>query len=193
VQLRRIGLALAAAAALAGCKSAWQVDTAQPRMHLGIEPLSRQSSTQSIALADMHLPPRFKLPNEAQIVLVTRDRLRAHVRLVHRWKDMTDLDRWKAWLEDDRGRKLYPSAVDKRHTGHINEIVVPDLDHFARATGFVYRVPVNLYDGGGDYDFYAPGFYHERIRRLTLVLERRGYQFRYTWHFVRDQSAITTR
>ena len=55
-----------------------------------------------------------------------------------------------------------------------------------RYTGFVYRIPVNLYDGGGSYVFYQPGFYRRDMKRITLVLQRRGYQFRYTWHFVED-------
>jgi len=155
-------------------------------MYLGSDPITRSTTPQSINLADMHLPARLRLPNSAQVVLVTRDRIRARVRFIHRWQGMTDMTRWKAWLEDDRGTKLYPTAVEKRTTAFINTIVVPDIDGLQRKTGFVYRVPVNLYDGGGDYVFYRPGFYRRKMNSMTLVLQRRGYQFRYTWNFVED-------
>lgn len=184
--VRRIGILLAATVALGACKSKWSVEAAQPKMFLGTDPITRTTTSQSINLADMHLPSNYRLPNTAKVVLVTRDRIRARVRFVHRWPSMTDLDRWKAWLEDDRGTKLYPSAVEKRATTFINEILIPDYDAHHNETGFVYHYPVNLYDGGGDYVFYRPGFYTRDTASITLVLQRRGYQFRYTWRFLED-------
>ncbi|RMH44119.1 MAG: hypothetical protein D6689_03125 [Deltaproteobacteria bacterium] len=188
-RLTALALATAAAVGAGGCDRQWHVRAVQPRLLLGVDPVARSSTEQAILLSDMYLPPGLRLPNSAQIVLVTRDRLRARVRLIHRWKDMTDLNRWKAWLEDDRGRRLYPTAVEPREAGHIHTLVIPERDGFNHDTGFVYRVPVNLYDGGGDYVFYAPGFYRPDLRRLTLVLERSGYRFRYTWQFYADADA----
>lgn len=186
VLVRRIGILLATLVAVGGCKRSWSVESAQPRMFLGADPITRTSTSQSINLADMHLPSQFRLPNTAKVVLVTKDRIRARVRFIHRWQGMTDMNRWKAWLEDDEGNVLYPSAVEKRTTSFINELVVPDRDQLRRKTGFVYRIPVNLYDGGGDYVFYRENLYRRDLNSLTLVLQRRGYQFRYTWHFVED-------
>ncbi len=185
-----------------GCKTSWTTETAQPPLNLGPDPVGRTSLPLSIQLSDMHLPRRIVrddgmvqdlpivLPNTAYLVVVNEDRIRARVRLMHRWKEMTDLHRWKAWLETEEGRPMYPSAVEKRASKAINQLAVPEYDRWTgRKTGFVYRIPVNIWDGGGDYVFYKRELFNRDLRRLTLVLQRRDYEFRYTWHFVDGEHA----
>jgi hypothetical protein len=167
---------------LAACKTHWRADGAQPELYLGTDPLTRTSTPLAIPLHDMNLPSFVRLNNTAHFVVVTKDRIRVRVNLVHRWESMTEIHRWKAWLEDETGAVVYPVAVEPSRARPIYEIVYsPPMQQNAP---FVYRIPVNLWSGGGDYVFYRHGLYRRDLQRLALVMQRRGYEFRYTWHFV---------
>jgi hypothetical protein len=189
-----LALVAMAAALATGCDHRWHVEGPQPALYLGTQPAARTSVFLAIVLHDMYLPRWVHLANTAHFVVVSPDRVRFRVRLVHRWQTMTDVEGWRAWLEDDTGRRLEPVAVDRRRSRPITTLVVPGV---GRDRGFVYRYAIELYDGGGDYVFYARDIYHRDLRSLALVLHRRGYEFRYTWTFAggreRDRRRSPTR
>src|SRR6187431_71321 len=48
---------------------------------------------------------RYPLYNQASFTLVSRDRLRFHVQVDHKWQEWADLKTWTVFLEDDAGRR----------------------------------------------------------------------------------------
>jgi hypothetical protein len=93
--------------------------------------------------------------------VVTRDRLRFHVMLHNKWDDACDIRNWGVWLEDQNGNVYAPEAVDHR---------VRALPSGRRP---VYRGTANI-------TFYQRDIF-ATANRLTLVLKRPGYEYRYVW------------
>ena len=87
--------ALLPAALLPACSRHWRVDTAQPPLTLGAELIARTSLPGTILLGDMELPRWFQLANSVYFVAVSRDRLRFHVTLLHKWEEIADPSRWR--------------------------------------------------------------------------------------------------
>ena len=54
----------------------------------------------------------FYLQNAASFTIVSRDRLRFHVQIDHKWEEYANLRTWKAELVDDRGRHWTPEALE---------------------------------------------------------------------------------
>jgi len=55
---------------------------------------------------------RWPLVNQASFTVVSRDRLRFHVQIDHKWQEWADLNKWQVSLVDDRGRHWLPEEVD---------------------------------------------------------------------------------
>ena len=55
---------------------------------------------------------RWPLVNQASFTVVSRDRLRFHVQIDHKWEEWADLMKWHVDLVDDRGRHWVPESVD---------------------------------------------------------------------------------
>ena len=85
-----------------------------PPITFGANLDARTSLPAVIELHDMELPRSFALMNSVYFVAVSKDRLRFHVTLHHKWEDMSDPTRWRVWIEDDRGQVYHPAAVDRR-------------------------------------------------------------------------------
>jgi hypothetical protein len=182
----RVGLArgvLSIAAALAassGCARSWRSDTVQPPLQLGATLEARTSLPGVIVLGDMDVPRSFNLPNSAYFVAISRDRLRFHVTLLHKWEEIADPSGWRVWIEDDRGRRYVPEDVDRRGIRTVTAM-------YERGwPGAVNRYPlysVTVFRGDGDYVFYRRDLLRKDMRWLMLVMMRPGYEYRYVWSF----------
>jgi hypothetical protein len=154
----------------------------------------RESKHLHIPVKDMDIPRAFRMYQSAWFSVVSRDRLRFHIVLVHKWEEFTDVRGWNAHLEDDAGHVYYPEAREIRtnqHTGQVwdQERRTAEYNIFGdvigtRNDGYKQRVPlekVDLFKGSGDVVFHAPDLFRENVKQLTLVLEREGLAYRFTW------------
>jgi hypothetical protein len=154
---------LAAVVGLVGCRTQWTAKVEQPALVLGATQDARTSLPASIVVRDMELPRVFKLVNSVYYTVVSKDRLRFRVMLHHK----CDVRNWGIWLEDGDGAIYIPEAVDQRRV---------------RALPFG-RKPI--YRGLAELTFYQRDLF-EHANKLTLVLKRPGYEYRYVW-VSRDQ------
>jgi hypothetical protein len=190
---------LAALVAAAGCNSTWRADSIQPQLTLGHGDIARTSLTNEILLRDMEISRRIFLANSAYFVVVSKDRLRFHVRLVHKWKSIADPGRWRVWLEDENGFKFYPEAIDSRYVTRATRVEIVPHDYYVVAFKVGGLEKINSYPllstgsrnvpvwrGDGDYTFYQSDIYKATNKKITLVMSRLGYTFRYSWKFVPD-------
>jgi hypothetical protein len=193
VYLAVVGLSLGVGA---GCSTkALSAHTTQPNpLAMPSNEVLRESKHLHIGVKDMDIPRAFRMYQSAWFQVVSRDRLRFHVVLVHKWEEMTDVRGWDARLEDDAGHVYMPEAREKRsdkRTGQVWDYerrsatynIFGDVTG-TRNDGYKQRVPldkVDLFKGSGDVVFHAPDIFHESIKRLTLVLERGGIAYRFTW------------
>src|SRR5262245_58300677 len=81
---------------------------------LAPQEVSRESKHIHIRVKDMDIPRQFQMYQSAWFSVVSRDRLRFHVVLVHKWEEFADVSGWEARLEDDRGRVFSPQQMEKR-------------------------------------------------------------------------------
>jgi hypothetical protein len=199
VPIRHLAVALAATIA-AGCfHKTWESAVVQPELVLGGNQVQRTSYPLVIKMSDMDLPKFCRslvlapgrtlgvscedmdLFNTAYFVIVSKDRMRFHVTLNHKWETMSDPNRWEAWIEDDSGRRYNPEGVDRRRLRPVTRMWGTDASND--------RLPPPLYAltiwrGDGDYVFYAHDLFRRGMKRVSLVLRRPGYTYRYVWSFV---------
>jgi len=167
-------------AAAPGCHKAWRTSTMTPPITLGANLDARTSLPAVILLRDMDLPATMWLPNTVYFVAVSKDRVRFHVALMHKWEDMSDPTRWRVWLEDDRGARIAPAGLDRRAVRPVTKMY--DLSPYSIDLRPLYAITV--YRGVGDYVFYRRNLVRRGMRSLTLVMSRPGYEYRYRWDFV---------
>lgn len=146
---------------LTACKSQWTAKVEQPPLLLTADKAARTSLPLAIVVKDMELGRYRPLANVAQYVVVSRDRLRFRLMLHHKWDEVASIKNWGVWLEDQNGDVYAPETVDHR---------VRPLP-----SG---RKPV--YRGIADLTFYQRDLF-ATANKLTLVLKRPGYEYRYTW------------
>jgi len=148
----------------AACKSHWSAEITQPALTLQADKATRTSMPLTITLRDMEM--RYaRLANTAYYVVVSRDRLRFYVTLRHKWESMSDLRTWEAWVEDATGAH---HAIEEVHQRIVQ-------------VGFG-RVPI--YRGAVDFTIYGRDL--SASDRVTLVLRRPGYEYRYVWRSESD-------
>ena len=194
-----VALLLTSITAEAGCNTTWASNAVQPQLTLGHGDIARTSLTNEILMRDMELSRRVFLANSAYFVVVSKDRLRFHVRLVHKWKSIADPARWRVWLEDEHGNKFYPEAIDSRYITRATRVEIMAHDYYTVAfkvgglekqNSFPLLSTGNrdlpVWRGDGDYTFYKRDIYKATGKKLTLVMSRLGYTFRYSWKFVAD-------
>lgn len=168
---------------VAACSKAWSADTMTPPIVFGATLETRTSLPAVIEMGDMQLPHSMRLLNSVYFVAVSKDRLRFHVTLHHKWEDMSDPTRWRVWIEDDRGHVYPATACDRR----VIRPVTRTYDPYASEPLLSFTV----YKGDGDYVFYRPNLVRKNMRWLTLVMKRPGYEYRYRWSFVDAVSPAT--
>ena len=167
------------------CNKTWRADTMTPPITLGATLDARSSLPAVIALGDMELPRSIALLNSVYFVAVSKDRLRFHVTLNHKWEDMSDPTRWRVWIEDDRGHVYHPVACDRR--------VVKPVTRMYDAYRTQPFLSFTVYKGDGDYVFYRRNLVRKGMRSLTLVMRRPGYEYRYRWSFVDEAEPAEAR
>lgn len=143
----------------------------------------------------MHLD-KVKLHNVASFLIVSRDRLRFHVQLEHKWQEWADLNTWTATLSDDRGHTWKPEGLDHATTTVVTqmwdyEVRSANRNQFGDITsvnndGWARRQPlgsVSIFRGKGDFSFYQRDLLRPDCRWLRLVISRPGESFEFRWDF----------
>lgn len=211
------GLVIVAALLLApGCHRVFKGKVTQPNPLAQPNETLRESEPITIVTGDMELympqpaegyggslmrNQRYPLQNRASFTVVSRDRLRFHVQLEHKWRDYANLNGWQAWIVDDKGRRYLPEAVEANDASHV----VHMWDYETRSvqrdrTGYGDIVAINqdghkrrqtlgslsVFRGRGDYVFYDRNIFTPDVKWITLVVERRGVAFTFTWRFTDD-------
>jgi hypothetical protein len=147
---------------------------------------------------------RYPLLNQASFTIVSRDRLRFHVQIDHKWQDWADLRTWEVELVDDKGRRWKPEAVEHPKT----RIMTTMWDREQRtaicssagrdATGNCFNTigfaddgwrrrqtlgSLSVYRGKADFVFYQRDLFHANVRMFRLTVSRPGEAFQFTWNF----------
>jgi hypothetical protein len=214
---------LCAVLAMAGCTTTFAKEATQPNPIAHPTETLRTSEKITIVTGDMDLEQpeeagysrssmtasqahnhRYPLLNEASFTMVSRDRLRFHVQVDHKWEDYADLKTWDVELIDDQGRHWIPESVDHARTNLITtmwdrEQRTSICDHSGRnATGDCFNTigfaddgwkrrqtlgSVSVFRGKADFSFYQRDLMNANVRWLKLVVKRSGEAFEFTWRF----------
>jgi hypothetical protein len=197
-----------------GCHKAFSTQITQPNpLSQPLETL-RESERLTIVTGDMELEMpvqgggdartggsimqnrRYPLQNTASFTVVSRDRLRFHVQIEHKWQDYAKLTKWNAYLIDDEGRVYLPQEVDFMQPRHVvfmwdyetrtavrnrfGDVVSINNDGYRRRQTLG---SLSLFRGRGDFVFYGRNIFTPDVKAMTLVLEKGGVTFEYTWRF----------
>jgi hypothetical protein len=203
-----------------GCTRTFRASTTQPNPLAQPTETLRQSEKITIVTGDMELEKpedpeptqqatavrnqRYPLYNQASFTIVSRDRLRFHIQVDHKWEEWADLKTWEVRLEDDSGRKWVPESVEHART----KIMTTMWDREQRtaicssagrdARGACYNTigfaddgwrnrqtlgTLSVYRGKADFVFYQRDMFHANVRSLRLVVSRPGEAFEFTWKF----------
>lgn len=149
---------------------------------------------------------RYPLTNQAHFTVVSRDRLRFHVQIEHKWQEWADVSTWRATLVDDQGHRYRPDEVDLVSDRHITQMwdyesrstVVNDFGDIVRVNndGYKRRQPLasmSLFRGRGDFVFHHQNIMRPSVKSLTLHIERSGTAFEFTWRFADDVARAVAR
>jgi hypothetical protein len=145
---------------------------------------------------------KWRLFNVASFTIVSRDRLRFHVQIDHKWKEYADLTTWKVRLEDDAGHVWHPQSVEHART-KIMTTMWDREQQTARRNKFGDIVALNddgwkrrqtlgslsVFRGKADFVFYQRDLFHKNVRRLRLIVSRPGEAFEFIWQFQDDTVA----
>jgi hypothetical protein len=204
-------LVLGGLAAVSGCSRTFQSSVTQPNpLAQPLETL-RESEELVIVTGDMELnvprdggnsggsvlvDDRYPLTNSARFTVISRDRLRFHIQLEHKWQEWTELSGWEAWLEDDQGHKYDPAEIDQRSDRHIVRMwdyeqrtaVRDDFGDIVQIQNDGYKRrqtlgSLSVFRGRGDLVFFHRNIFNPKIRSLTLHLGRQGTNFEFKWRF----------
>jgi hypothetical protein len=213
--------------ALAGCTRTFSATVVQPNPMANQNETLRVSEPVTIVRGDMDLeapapatgagnasPARnrnYPLINRANFTVVSRDRIRFHVQIDHKWEEYADLKTWQVALVDDKGTKWIPESVEHANT----RIITTMWDREQRsaicgggnsnrdANGNCYNTigyqddgwrrrqtlgSLSVYRGKADFVFYQRDLFTQNVRSLKLVVKRPGEVFEFTWRF-QDQLA----
>jgi hypothetical protein len=214
------GLLIALAVAGQGCARTFRAEVVQPNPAALPAETLRSSEKVTIVTGDMELEMpyaaepgreatvanhhRYPLINQASFTMVSRDRLRFHVQIDHKWEDWADPSSWDVHLEDDQGHEWQPQTVELAHTRLISQFwdreqrtsvcsgagrdptgacitTVAVLDD-----GWKHRQTLgtlSVFRGNADFVFYQRDLMSAEIRKLRLVVKRPTEAFVFTWRF----------
>jgi hypothetical protein len=183
-----------------GCfKRTLRATTTQPNPLIAFpNKATHRSEKLYIDVKDMEMPRTFKLRQSAYFNVISKERLRFRVMLVHKWKEVADVTTWKVRLEDDKGHTYYPETKEFAYDDHVTKMWDREVRSaiyrnqfgdiaYLRNDGHLNRLPldsIDVFQGAGDYTFHAKGIFHKGIRRLTLTMERSGLEYKFTWYLV---------
>jgi hypothetical protein len=139
---------------------------------------------------------RYPLYNQASFTIVSRDRLRFHVQVDHKWQEWADLKTWDVELEDDTGRRWAPESVEHARTrimttmwdreqrtavrNRFGDIVAIHEDGWRNRQTLG---SLSVFRGKADFVFYQRDLFHANVKQLRLVVKRPGEAFEFTWNF----------
>lgn len=217
--LRPTALVFSLAIASVGCHKTFYGSVTQPNPLKHPTETLRISEKVTIVTGDMELSlpiptsngngraqfyrnGRYPLRNSASFTVVSRDRLRFHVQIEHKWEEYAKLKSWTAYLVDDQGRKYRPEAVEQKGPRHV--VHMWDRESRTRTSQYAGGYgrqgarddahmnrqtlgSLSVFRGKGDLVFYSRDIFSPKIKWMTLVVERRGLAFAWTWRF-QDQT-----
>jgi hypothetical protein len=139
---------------------------------------------------------KYPLKNTASFTLVSRDRLRFHVQLEHKWQEWADLTTWEVYMIDDEGRRYLPESVEHARTKHMVSMWDREVRTVQRNMyGDIVKInqdghkrrqtlgSLSVFRGNADFVFYQRDVFTPDMRRLTLVVRRPGQAFEFNWAF----------
>lgn len=215
----RMCLVLAVGLAASACSRTFKTTVVQPNPLANPTETLRDSETAVIITGDMELDvpekpkpgqrvrlvhnEHYPLHNEASWTMVSRDRLRFHVQLEHKWQEYADLQSWDVYLVDDLGNRYIPESVEHART----KMLVTMWDREVRTAqrnmygdivalnedGWKNRQTMGslaVFRGNADFVFYKRDIFTRDLRWVKLVVHRPGTGFEFTWDFD-DGTAIT--
>lgn len=150
---------------------------------------------QTIITHDMELPSRFYLQQKVWFVVVSKDRIRFHFRLMHKWKEYADLRQWSIVLTDDKGNKYYPEIQQRNNknqsTTWDHEMRTAQRNEFGdvvRLNNDAYKMPVamdsvNAFVGTGDCVFTGQDLFTRGTKQLQLTMTRGSITYVFEWNF----------
>ena len=203
-----------------GCARTFRAEAVQPNPVTMPTEISRNSEKLTIITGDMELEApyaadpgkrasvannhRYPLINQASFTMVSRDRLRFHVQIDHKWQEWADLTSWDVHLEDDQGHVWAPESVEQAHTKLISEVW--DREQRTSVCSSAGRDPtgacittigvaddgwkhrqtlgtLSVFRGNADFVFYQRDLMRAEIQKLRLVVKRPSEAFEFTWRF----------
>ena len=203
---------VAGLAAATGCTRVFKASVVQPNPLVKPTETLRDSERVVIITGDMELNVprqpekaqrvsvashrRYPLENAASFTVVSRDRLRFHVQLEHKWQEWADLRSLEVYMVDDEGRRYLPDSVEHASTKHLVSMWDREI-RSARRNRFGDIVAINedgwrrrqslgslsVFRGKADFVFYRRDLFTPRERKLKLVVRRPGQAFEFTWNF----------
>jgi hypothetical protein len=164
------------------------------------QPDAVASSKEVEAVHNHHYP----LYNQASFTIVSRDRLRFHVQIDHKWQEYADLNTWQVSLEDDSGRHWVPESVEhpktriitsmwdrEQRTAICNQMgrdgkgdCITSVGYYE--DGWKHRQTLgslSVFRGTADFVFYQRDLFTAAVRSLKLVVRRDGQAFEFKWKF----------
>jgi hypothetical protein len=214
-------LLLLGAVGVFGCARTFRAEAVQPNPVATPTETLRSSEKITIVTGDMELEApdapdpavrnasaahnhRYPLVNQASFTVVSRDRLRFHVQIDHKWEEWADPSTWTVRLEDDQGHVWIPEGVEgarirlmttmwdrERRTAVCNSrgrdasgnclTTVGTLDD-----GWKNRQTLgslSVFRGNADFVFYKRDIMNGDVRGLRLVVRRTGEAFEFLWRF----------
>ncbi len=168
------------------------------RGDMELEAPDEASPSQRASILHNH---RYPLVNQASFTVVSRDRLRFHVQIDHKWQEWADLNTWDVSLTDDQGRHWSPESVEHART-KIMTTMWDREQQTAQRNRFGDVVALNddgwknrqslgslsVFRGKADFVFYQRDLFNANVRWLKLVVSRSGEAFEFMWNF-QDQVA----
>jgi hypothetical protein len=225
MRLLPTGMLVLATVGSLGCTRTFRAEAVQPNPMATPTDVLRTSEKITIITGDMELEApdaaeqtqeatithnhRYPLFNQASFTIVSRDRLRFHVQIDHKWEDWADLNTWDVHLEDDQGHVWNPEAVEHARTRlmttmwdrEVRTAVCSSAGHDSsgnciatvgvRQDGWKNRQTLgslSVFRGNADFVFYQRDMMHAEVRKLRLVVKRVGEAFEFVWKF-RDSVA----
>jgi hypothetical protein len=205
-------LALALVLGGAGCSRTFRAAVTQPNPLVHPTETLRDSEQVAIITGDMELEKpqptstsaraapsnmvRQPLENVASFTVVSRDRLRFHVQLEHKWQEWANPGNWNVYLIDDKGRRWEPESVEHAHTAMITQMWDQEQDSVVKDSygdivainddGYKRPTPLgslSVFRGRADFVFYQRDLFTSDVKWLKLVVRRPGLGFEFRWNF----------
>lgn len=166
------------------------------------QPYAAESSERANAtIANNH---RYPLINQASFTVVSRDRLRFHVQIDHKWEEWANPSTWDVHLEDDQGHSWAPDSVEGARTRLISQFW--DREQRTTVCSSAGRDPtgacirtvgvaddgwkrrqslgtLSVFRGNADFVFYHRDLMKPDIRKFRLLVKRPSEAFVFTWRF----------